>query len=324
MSATEKILEALRPVDPLGEALHSLRMSGAFYCRSELSAPWGIDLPPMENCLMFHIVTAGSGWIRVKGAKDKWLQTGDLALVPHGAGHRLMDAPETKAAPLFDLPRELLSERYEVLCHGGGGAPATMICGAVTFDHPAALRVIELLPRLIVIEASGEPTPQTEWIRDTVRFLMAEAKAMKPGGDTVISRLADILVIQAIRSWLAEHPDARKGWLGSLQDKQIGHAIALIHRDPVRPWTVASLAEAAGMSRSAFAARFQEQVGETPIHYVRRWRMHVALDWMKGERAVPLSEIAERLGYESEAAFNRAFKRCLGMTPGRARRRLAA
>ena len=218
---------------------------------------------------------------------------------------------------LFDLPREQVSERYEILRHGGGGAQTTVICGAVRFDHPAGERLVALLPTLITIEAWS--SPELDWIQSTLRLMAVEARELRPGGEAVITRLADILVIQAIRSWIASDPAAQTGWLAALQDRQIGHALALVHREPERRWTVALLAEAVAMSRSAFAARFTHLVGEPAMHYVGRWRMHVAMGWLKQEDA-PLSEIAGRLGYESEAAFSRAFKRFLGVAPGAARR----
>ena len=303
--------------DPLGEALHFLRMSGVFYCRSEFTAPWALDLPPFEDCLMFHVVTSGRCVLEVKGTETHVLQPGDFALVPHGAGHRLASEAAIRGVKLFDLPREQVSDRYEILRHGGGGAATTVICGVVRFDHPAANRLVTLLPKLIAVDAWS--SPEVEWIQSTLRLMAIEARVRRPGGETVITRLADILVIQAIRSWMASDPAAQTGWLGALQDKQIGHAIALIHREPARPWTVEWLANEVAMSRSAFAARFTELVGEPAMHYVARWRMLVALTWLKEEDA-PVSEMASRLGYESEAAFSRAFKRFLGVSPGSVRR----
>jgi len=162
-------------------------------------------------------------------------------------------------------------------------------------------------------------SPQSEWIQSTMRFMAAEARELRPGGETIITRLADILVIQAIRSWIERDPAAQTGWLGALRDKHLGPAMSLIHRDSARSWTVASLATAVGMSRSAFAARFTDLVGEPAMHYVTRWRMHVALTWLKEDDA-GLGELASRLGYESEAAFSRAFKRYIGVAPGAVRR----
>ncbi|NBD11674.1 AraC family transcriptional regulator [Corallococcus silvisoli] len=309
-----------RSVDPLGEALHLLRMSGAFYCSSEFSAPWGLALPAMPQCLMFHVVTAGQAWLEVEGRDSVLLQPGDLALVPQGTGHRLVSDPGTTAAPLFELPREAVSERYEILRHGGTGAVTKMVCGAVRFDHPTARHFVSLLPRIIRVAASQAPNP--EWLHSTLRFMAAEAEALRPGGETVVTRLADILVIQAIRAWLEHDPEARTGWLGALQDRQVGRAIVLIHRDPARAWTLGTLAKEAAMSRSAFAARFTQRVGMPAMQYLVHWRMQVAASLLREEDA-GLADVASRLGYQSEAAFSRAFKRCIGVAPGTFRRDVA-
>ncbi|HQP44554.1 MAG TPA: cupin domain-containing protein, partial [Thermoanaerobaculales bacterium] len=228
--------DAWGPVDPLGEALHFLRMTGVFYSRSEFTAPWGLALPPFESCMMFHVVTAGECWLEVAGADPQPLRPGTLAVVPHGEGHRLTSTVGEPAAGLFDVPRELVSDRYEIIRHGGGGAPTTVICGVVRFDHPAAHNLTRHLPRLLSVDVWR--SPELEWVQSTLRLMAAEARELRPGGETVITRLADILVIQAIRSWLASDPTARTGWLGALQDKKIGRAIALIHRDPTQSWSV--------------------------------------------------------------------------------------
>jgi AraC-like DNA-binding protein len=267
--------------------------------------------------MMFHVVTAGQCWLRVDGAEDCLLRPGDLALVPHGEGHRLLSDRDVGADGLFDLPRELISDRYEVLRHGGGGAAATAICGVVRFDHPAAEQLLRVLPRRIKVDAWS--SPEMEWIQSTLRFITAEARELRAGGETVITRLADILVIQSIRAWLAEDPTAQTGWLGALRNREIGRAIALIHRNPAANWTVALLAKEVGLSRSAFSARFTELVREPAMRYATRWKMNIATLWLR-ENDAPLATIASRLGYDSEAAFNRAFKRFVGTTPGAARR----
>jgi AraC-like DNA-binding protein len=305
------------PADPLGEALHFLRMSGAFYCRSELSAPWGMTLPAMPDYVWFHVVTAGQALLDVDGGDATPLRPGDLALVPHGRGHRLVSEPAAAAPGILELERELVSDRYEILRHGGGGAPTIMICGAVRFGHPAARKIVDLLPPTIHIAAAE--SAQTDWMHATLRLMAAEARELRPGGETVVTRLGDILVIQAIRAWIDSDPVARTGWLGALHDRQVGRAIALIHREPARAWTVASLAGEVAMSRSAFAARFTELVQEPPMEYVTRWRMHLALTALREDGAT-VAELSDRLGYRSEAAFARAFKRVVGVAPGAARR----
>jgi AraC-like DNA-binding protein len=304
-------------VDPLGEALHCLRMSGTFYSRSEFTAPWGLLLPPMPGCLMFHFLTSGRCYLEVGRGEKRQLQQGDLVLVPHGQGHQLASARGVRGEKLFSLPRVVASERYDVIRHGGGGASTTMICGAVRFDNPIAARLIELLPRVIYIKASS--SPHMEWINSMLRFMAAEASQLRPGGEAVITRLADILVIQTLRAWMAQDPAARTGWLGALQHPQIGRALSLIHADPARSWSLELLADESGMSRSAFAAVFAKFVGEPPMLYVARWRMHLALTRLK-EEDLSLAEIAEQVGYQSEAAFSRAFKRVHGTAPGAVRR----
>lgn len=306
------------PVDRIGEALHFLRMSGAFYSSAEFRAPWGLVLPPLEHCLMFHIVTAGRCWLVVEGVEPRELLTGELALVPHGEGHYLASEVGAAAAGLFDVPREQVSERYETIRHGGEGPVTTMLCGAVRFEHPAAARLVADLPKILVVKPTS--ALHDDWLESTLRLLSVEATALRPGGETIITRLADILVIQAIRSWIDHDPAARTGWVGALRDSQIGQALMLIHRAPAHPWTVAGLAGEVGMSRSAFAARFTELVGEPVIRYLARWRMHVAVTWLQDDDA-PIAELASRLGYESEAAFSRAFKRTVGEWPGAIRRR---
>lgn len=306
-----------QPIDPLGEALHFLRLERIFYSRSELSAPWAIALPTIPDSLMFHVVTAGRCWLEVAGAAPLSLGSGDLALVPHGGGHRLASAPGLIGSDLFALPREYEGERYEIIRFGGGGAPTTLICGAIRFGGAAARQLIGTLPPILGI-AAGE-APGGAWLDGTLRLMATEARELRPGGEAVITRLADIVVIQAIRAWLEGDPAARTGWLGALRDPQIGRALALIGRDAARPWTVATLADAVAMSRSAFAARFTALVGEPPMAYVARWRMQTALGWLR-EGDATLAELAERLGYGSEAAFSRAFKRFNGISPGAARR----
>jgi AraC-like DNA-binding protein len=274
----------------------------------------------MKNFLMLHVVTVGRSWLEVEGVPNRLLQPGDLALVPHGQGHQLSSEPGLNGEKLFEIPREQISERYEILRLGGGGAPATVICGVFQFDHPAAFQLIARLPKMIVVDAWN--SPHSEWIQSTLRMMAAEARELRPGGETVITRLADILVIHAIRSWIAQDGAAQTGWLSALQDSQIGRVISRIHREPERSWNLESLAAEAAMSRSAFAARFTELVGEPAMHYVTRWRMYTALTWLK-ENDGPIGELARRLDYESEAAFSRAFKRYVGISPGAARRTAA-
>lgn len=305
--------DAWLSTDPMGEMLHALRMTGVVYARSHLTAPWGADLPPMPGCLLFHVLTEGRCWLIDDDDPPRELLPGEFALIPHGGGHAIASDPDVPPRPFFDLPIERITPRYEVLRYGGGGQPTTLICGAVRFSHPAAADLVAMLPRLIHIKAWS--SPHAEWMNSTLRLMAAEVMSQQPGGETIVTRLADILVVQAIRGWLSESAAVQTGWLSALKDERIGSALLMMHREPTRPWTVASLAEAVHMSRSAFSARFTQLVGRSPLQHLTRWRMNVAGTWLREEGAT-LEQCAERLGYESSAAFSRAFKRVVGMSPG--------
>jgi AraC-like DNA-binding protein len=298
--------------DPLGEALHHLHMSGAFYCHTELTEPWGLDLLELPGYLWFHVVAEGRALL----ADDHELGRGDFAMVTRGTGHLLRSDPAAPVEPILDLDREQVSERYETLVHGGGGAPARLLCGAVRFDHPAARNLIDMLPPVVRIPAT-HATP----MQATLGLIADETRHARPGGEAIITRLADVLVIQAIRTWIETDPSAQTGWLGAMRDPLLGRALALIHEDPARDWTVATLAEELAMSRSSFAARFSELVGVPAMQYVTDWRMQVARNALRDGGTV--GQVAANLGYKSEAAFARAFKRVTGVPPGAARREAA-
>jgi AraC-like DNA-binding protein len=303
--------------DPLGEALQSLRMSGAFYCHSELTEPWGLELPALPGYLWFHVVAAGGFELELPDGDRATLQASDCALVTRGTGHTLRSGRDAQAPGILELDREQVSERYEVLRHGGGGAPTRLMCGAVRFDHPAAHNLVAVLPDVIRVDAGSGP--EAEAMQGTLRLLAAEARVPRPGGAAVVTRLADILVIQILRAWIETAPGAEAGWLGALRDPKIGEALRLMHAEPARDWTVASLARELAMSRSSFAARFTDLVGEPAVAYLTRWRMQVAATALR-EDGAGVAELAGALGYRSEAAFARAFKRVVGVPPGAVRR----
>jgi AraC-like DNA-binding protein len=305
-------------VDPLGEALHLLRLTGAFYCRTELGAPCGLTMPPMGDSLSFHAVITGHCYLTVDGLDTVRLEVGDVALVPHGRGHQLATHAGVSTPSIFDLPHDYVSDRYAVLRHGvDGGEQVKLICGAVQFEHPAAGNLVGVLPG--VIHVSDEGSTSSSGIRAMLEMMGSEARELRAGGETIMTRLCDVVVIHAIRFWLEHDPKARTGWLGALRDGQIGRAIAAIHRNPGSDWTVASLAAVALMSRSAFAARFTELVGEPALQYVTRWRMAIAADHLS-DHQTSIAQVAALVGYESEASFSRAFKRTVGYPPSQARR----
>jgi len=307
--------------DPLGETLHMLRLNGSLYCRSELTAPWGIDMPGFDGYMIFHVVTSGHCWLEVEGEEPRLLQQGSLTLVTHGNGHCIRSSPSARAMPLFDIPVERVSDRYEVMRYGGDGDLTQLTCGVVSFDQLAGQQLVAQLPKVLQIDSWDEE--EDSWLQSTLRFISREASELRPGGETVITHLADILIIQAIRTWIDQAPEADQGWLAALRDKQVGRALAAIHREPEKDWTVDSLAREVGMSRSGFSARFTSLVGESAKRYLTQWRMQLARAQLQ-QTSDSLSVLADRLGYQSEAAFCRAFKRVFGVPPGSFRHSTAA
>ena len=305
--------EVPQAADPLGEALHLLRLSGTLYCRAELSAPWGIALPAFEGCMVLLAITAGRASLHVRDAEPIELHSGSVVLLPHAVDCWLRSDPEVTAEPLFDIPVETVSDRYEIMRYGGGGELTHATCGVMRLDHVAGENITTLLPTVLHVDALHDD--ENGWLHSTLRLIAREAKVLRPGGETVITRLADVLVIQMIRSWIDAAPREDRGWLAALRDPKVGAALASIHREPAREWTVASLAKGSGMSRSAFSARFTDLVGQSAMQYLTRWRMQLARTHLRG-LSEPLASVAERVGYRSEAAFCRAFKREFGVSPG--------
>ena len=305
-------------MDALTEILQDVRLRWSFYARSEVYAPWGLAFTAADGP-SFHFVVEGRGWLRL-GAAQIPLQPGDLLLLPHGCEHYLADAPEGPTTPLVALPSERIGHNAALLTYPGGGVRTLLICGGVRFAGPLAHPLFDLLPNLLLLHTAedSEQGLGYPWLDATLTMLGAEATSLRPGSNVVMTRLADMLVLQTVRAWLAQDRTQQGGWLAALRDPDIGHALVLIHRHAEQRWTVASLAAALHLSRSVFAARFSQLVGMTPMHYVTRWRMHLASNWL--QEGMRVSEVAYRLGYSSAAAFSRAFKRHMGISPGAAGR----
>ncbi|MBY6059007.1 AraC family transcriptional regulator [Leisingera daeponensis] len=303
--------------DPLGEILHLLKLTGTFYCQSRLSAPWGIVIPGFPEVMSFAVVIAGRAWLQVGEDAPFEIQKGDLVLMTHDKPISLYSDTDAQLKQLEELPIRKVTELYETLTFGGGGAECSIMYGLVRLDHASSPMLMALLPNVLKIDPWEEEAGS--WLQGTLQFIAREARELRPGGETVITRLADVVVIEAIRRWLSRSPDANRGWLRAARDPQVGRAIVAIHRDPAADWSVVALAQAAGMSRSAFSARFTGLVGTPAMQYLAEWRMSLARRTLQ-ETALPIATIAADLGYQSEPAFNRAFKRVFGITPGQARR----
>lgn len=296
---------------PIGNLLNNLRMESAFYTSSKLMRPWGMAMPPMPNCMMYHLVLEGASEFRVADAVCG-LEERSFVLFPKGEGHVMSDGECKIITPLAELPIESVTERYETLTFGGSGDVTRMVCGAMLFQHPLAVKLLGILPSYIKIHADSEDSGSI--VNSVAHLLKSESESVSVGAEAVISRLADILVIAAMRQYLSELDDSETVWLTALQDERIGKSLKLIHDQPDKHWSLEELAVAVGMSRTSFATQFKQLVGNTPMDYLTEWRMSLAYSRLQLTSDTVLS-IALDMGYQSESAFSRAFKKSIGKSP---------
>jgi AraC-like DNA-binding protein len=296
-------------MDPLDDAFSTMRVRESLYARVEASAPWGIRFKAGTTA-RFGLVVSGSCWLTTEEpAKSVPLATGDCYVILDGSTYVLGDHPRSPTENCFDLVPRLVNGAVSV---GGGGTVATVVTGWFVYDELGARPLMALLPRVLHTRVDGY---RTEILKAALALLAQETERPGLGSGVVVSGLADILFVQAIRSHLTDAGEDDVGWLAALSDRRIGAAMRALHAGPAEPWTVEKLASVANMSRSAFAARFKARLGEAPLEYLTRWRMFRAgVLLRRTERS--LSEIANQVGYESDAALSKAFHRVVGMAPG--------
>lgn len=304
-------------MDALTEVLQTMHLHSHFLGRAELSAPWGIQVS-QQKYATFHIVIQGNCWLEVNGLQEPVsIAGGDLVVIPQGHGHSLRSDRHSPAIMLEELLAKRSPNSNNVLSFGGGGIEATLACGDLYFEDWDNNPLLAALSPLILVR--GKDGRAVEWLEATLQFMACETASNRPGAQTVITRLCDVMFIQSVRAFIANLPECEGSWLQALKDPSISLAIALIHRYVEKPWTVAKLAEQVCMSRSAFASRFKQLVGDAPLQYLTHTRMRKATSLLKNSQD-NLTKIAQKVGYESEAAFSKAFKRCIGKSPGEYRR----
>jgi AraC-like DNA-binding protein len=313
-------------MDPITDLFLTTQVASVVHGRLEATAPWGLkrDANAEEEAAKdsahpvispsqlahFGLVTRGHCWLSLEGVPDAMpLAGGDCFLLAPGTSYTLRDHPRTRARSFCEVaPRD----RSQVIQYGGGGAPTTIVSGWFQFD-PTSVKILQrLLPQVILVPGDQA---QSVTLHTTLKMLASEMADRTPGSDLVVNRLADVLFIQCVRAHFGSRSDpCKRGVLHAMFDPQIGVALNLMHEKVESAWTVESLAAASGMSRSAFALRFKELVGETPLEYLTNWRMHKATALLrKGDKK--LFEVAKAVGYDSDAAFGKAFKRVLGVAP---------
>ena len=301
--------------DPLSDLLRGLRFEGVSYGRCVLAAPWGIHFQA-QNAARFHFIANRACWLSVASGPWQLLQPGDALLLPRGDEHVLASSPEAATAGLETFRIEEIAGNVFEMTGGDGEGEATLLfCGSMRFNLDSLHPLLGMMPQVMrAHDLAGEQPEMLHFLNAMVR----EVRLDRAGAAGILARLADVAAALIIRSWVESGCGDAKGWILALRDPRLGRVLAAIHREPGRDWSVAALARLMGAARSGFAEHFLKVVGTTPARYIAELRMQVARQWLKAEGS-RVAAVAQRLGYESEASFSRAYKRITGEAPSRTR-----
>ena len=318
-------------MDALSAALGSVRMTGAIFFAAEFSAPWGfaapharqtapVLAPGTERLINYHLVIDGKAWVQIPDEPDLLVQAGEIVIIPHGDAHVFCNgSPNTMLDGAMAL-REHKIGQLSSLRWGGGGETTRFVCGFLGCERHADRLFLAGLPKTIKVDIRGDATGA--WLENSIRHLVADTVPGEPGSEILLSKMAEALIIETLRRYMKTLPADQIGWLAGARDQVVGAALAQLHQRPSDPWTLPLLAEASGSSRSVLAERFERLLGEPPLAYLARWRMQLAARKLETTRASVL-QIALDVGYESEAAFCRAFRRQFDSPPAKYRKALS-
>lgn len=314
-------------MDVLSEVLKVVRLQGALFYNGEFSAPWCVNAssagalarqfaPGAEHVIMFHLLTEGRAFVRLESGEREGLVAGDLVTIPHGTPHVMGNGSSMKAVNDSEQLAEVIQQGLKPLRTGGGGELTKFVCGYMACDPDLSKVFLAGLPPVFKVSIRNDPSGR--WLENSIRFSVDHAQGVSSGGEAVLSKLSEAVFIEALRVFIAQLPPEQTGWLAGSRDVEVGKTLALMHQTPEHPWTLADLARKVGISRSVLAERFRHYLGETPIAYLTRWRLQLGAQMLRST-SYSVSQIAAEAGYESEAAFNRAFKREYGAPPARFR-----
>lgn len=314
-------------MDALSSVLATVRLTGLIFLRADLRGRYGISMPPPtishpsiqpasaeHRLVMFHIVREGSGFVEVEGFSPQPLAQGDLIVVLDDLFHSLVDQPGRATIPSAKLvPRfSDVAAPPAVEVGDSGDGSMRVVCGMLQFVARGFTPLLSALPPYLHIPCNSGPS--SDWLQANISHVIREAEVGGPGSQTLLCGLTQLLFVETLRCHIARLPPEQTGWLAALNDLTVGRALQLVHADPAHDWTVGELAARAGASRSAFSARFSELLDTPPMTYLTRWRIRLATDFLEDPDAT-LSDISARVGYGSESAFSRAFKREMGVPP---------
>jgi AraC-like DNA-binding protein len=316
------------PMDALSETLRVVRLVGAIFINARFTAPWCYQSPradfaaPLlepgaERVVIFHLITEGECYCELGDEPPMRLSAGDVIVFPQGDAHRMTSEPGLPPATGGAKLDAILTRRPRQLAYGGGGATTRLVCGYLACDARLAQMLLAGLPPLLRVNVRGSNAGV--WLEASVRYALAEARSPRPGGAGVLAKLAEVLFIEVLRLYMNEQSEGRTGWLAGVGDRIVGGALNALHKRPAHAWTLEELAREAGTSRSVLAERFQHLVGAAPMQYLTQWRMLLAANLLCRSNA-PLARIAEDVGYQTDTAFSRAFRREYGAPPATWRR----
>ncbi len=300
-------------MDVLADVLRAVRLEGTAYFEAAFAAPWGMSFAGSEVA-NFHLVKEGRCWVTSEALSESCtLSAGDIVVFPHGSPHRLASDQTAEAMPAQQFIAETKHEEEGRLVYGGAGKHTTLICGHFSHDPTSCHPLWDALPDIIVLESGTD-----EIIETATQMTVSATEGPGAGASALVDRLAEILLIQIIRAY-ATGTEGGRGFIAALSNNAIGRLLQAIHEEPAKQWTVEEMAQRAGMSRSALTTTFQRLLEVPPMQYLTTWRMHRAKDLLRSSQ-LHLADVAQKVGYESEWAFAKAYKRVFGEGPGAARR----
>jgi AraC-like DNA-binding protein len=331
LQASRRIARGGR-VDALSAALSSVHVTAAIFVDAEFSQPWGFVSPPageiapivapgVERLVTYHLIVDGQAHVAIEDGAELDVAGGDVVIVPHGDAHTIRDGQPSSLGSSADAIGHYWSGQVQNARFGGGGRVTRIVCGFFGCERHAAKLFLAGLPPLMKVGLRGDA--EGAWIEASILHLCRQAAARRAGTTALLSRMAEALFIESLRRHMEQLPPEQAGWLAGARDAVVGAALAAMHRRPSHPWTVAELAAQANASRTVLAERFQRFLGEAPLTYLARWRLQLAARRLQTSRDTVL-RVAAEVGYESEAAFNRAFKREFDLPPAQYRSRSAA
>ena len=314
-------------MDVLSEVLKVVKLQGALFFNGEFSCPWSFCSPPSYSVapyvapaaghvIIYHLLTEGRAFARLVDGERIILDAGDIVIFPHGDAHFIENGPPTKPVDMVKELTRIFSQGLKLSRLGGGGEVTRFVCGFMACEPRLSQVFLSGLPPVFKVSIRNDASGR--WLENSIRFSVNEADASRAGGEAVLAKLSEVLFVETLRAYIANLPAEQTGWLAGARDSEVGKTLALMHRDPAHPWTIASLAKEAGVSRSVLAERFRHYLNETPMAYLTRWRLQLGAQ-MLASTSYSVAQIASEVGYESEAAFNRAFKREFTVPPARFR-----